>query len=369
MKIGFVFKSSSDAAQPLYIRLNEGNERKYVNTGISITSSQFKNGKVVKHNLAVDYNLRIANIEVLFNKYIASDPKPTIHGFLEIYYSGSQDNPSLISWMKSTLATFQIKSKTIDKHVTLIGYLEKFKRDAKISNLDYNFVIEFINFLEKQDNQVKKGQKIKDSYIRSLLTTWKKYGKELVKQGLKDKDVFVGVSYKASKKEPVWLTLDEVSCIENLEVSRGLQATKDAFLFSCYTGLRVKDLNKADIKKVKDGWLKVVPEKTDKHGTVVELPLHKLFWGKPLAILENTGKIRASTDMRIGLRSICEKAGIDKDVTMHIARHTCAMNLLNLGADLETVQKILGHKNIQTTQVYARMLKEGLESRIDKLFG
>ena len=59
------------------------------------------------------------------------------------------------------------------------------------------------------------------------------------------------------------------------------------------------------------------------------------------------------------------KAGIQKHITFHSARHTHATMMITLGADLYTVSKLLGHTNIQTTQIYAKIVDESKEKAID----
>lgn len=57
--------------------------------------------------------------------------------------------------------------------------------------------------------------------------------------------------------------------------------------------------------------------------------------------------------------------GINKHITFHVARHTHATMMITLGADLYTVSKLLGHTNIQTTQIYAKIVDETKSKAID----
>ena len=62
-------------------------------------------------------------------------------------------------------------------------------------------------------------------------------------------------------------------------------------------------------------------------------------------------------------------AGISKKVTPHTLRHTYATDLLGHGADLRSVQELLGHKNVATTQIYTHVTNKGLRDIHEKFHG
>ncbi|MDR3046299.1 MAG: tyrosine-type recombinase/integrase [Bacteroidales bacterium] len=67
------------------------------------------------------------------------------------------------------------------------------------------------------------------------------------------------------------------------------------------------------------------------------------------------------------LRDWLAKAGITKKITFHSSRHTFAVMLLTYGADLYTVQKLLGHTDIQTTQIYAKIVDAKKRDAVNRL--
>ena len=74
-----------------------------------------------------------------------------------------------------------------------------------------------------------------------------------------------------------------------------------------------------------------------------------------------------SASNNVKLQNWVMKAGIDKKITFHAARHSFATLQLTLGTDIYTVSKLLGHKDIRTTQIYAKIIDSKKTEAINKL--
>ena len=157
--------------------------------------------------------------------------------------------------------------------------------------------------------------------------------------------------------------------------TKRLEQVRDVFLFSCYTGLSyvdVKDLKASEICTSFDGklWIMKHRQKTD---TPVNVPLLKI----PLAILKKyegqlpKGEllpVLSNQKLNSYLKEIGDLCGINKNITFHLARHTFATTTtLSKGVPIETVSKMLGHTNIETTQIYARITNEKIRKDMSLL--
>jgi integrase len=160
--------------------------------------------------------------------------------------------------------------------------------------------------------------------------------------------------------ERIYLTADEMRKLINTPCPR--KDVGDAFLFSCFCGLRWSDINaltwgdihtggnewKIEIRMIKTRDLLYLPLSSEARGFIPErrdkTDIDKVF---TLPVLDCA---------EINIKKWIGAAGINKHITFHCARHTFATLMLTLGADLYTTSKLLGHTNIQTTQIYAKIV-------------
>ena len=249
------------------------------------------------------------------------------------------------------------KRSTKENLMTTITVLQEFRPGLDFKDITYTFLKEFEVHLKEKGNSVNTIAK----HLRQLRTLVN----EAINQGYIPSDAYPFRKYKIKQEKgrKEFLTPDELKRLENLDVDKKLRHVLDAFLFCCYTGLRYSDfcqLTPENIIRVNGKrWLYFKSVKTD---VEIRLPLHLLFEGKALAVLErydivtDFAKIGPNSEANKYLAQLAAFARIRKHITYHTARHTCATLLVHQGVPITTVQKLLGHASVRTTEVYSEVL-------------
>lgn len=191
-------------------------------------------------------------------------------------------------------------------------------------------------------------------------------------------DPFVNYKIRLKRVDRGYLTDVELQKIMKKKFpTKRLEQVRDVFIFSCFTGLAyidLKTLKASEISISFDGkpWIMKHRQKTD---TPVNVPLLKV----PLAILKKyegqlpKGEllpVLSNQKLNSYLKEIGDLCGINKNITFHLARHTFATTTtLAKGVPIETVSKMLGHTNIETTQIYARITNDKIRKDMQQLAG
>tara|TARA_R110001592_G_scaffold121046_2_gene326058 strand:+ start:87 stop:1148 length:1062 start_codon:yes stop_codon:yes gene_type:complete len=171
---------------------------------------------------------------------------------------------------------------------------------------------------------------------------------------------------KNQEKEKVFLVKEEIQKIIDTEFYN--EDVKNAFLFSCYTGLRISDIVRLTWDNINGSKIHITQKKTKE---LVYLPLNE----NALDILTKQDRSKEKV-FNIGvrpkhinrmLRRLKRESSITKDFTFHSARHTFATILITSGVNIFTVSKLLGHKDIESTLVYAKVIDEEKELAVSRM--
>ena len=249
------------------------------------------------------------------------------------------------------------RESTKENLFTTITVLQEFRPGLDFKDITYTFLKDFEVYLREKGNGINTVAK----HLRQLRTLVN----EAINQGYIHADAYPFRKFKIrqEKGSHEFLTPDELKKLENLEVhDLKLRHVLDAFLFCCYVGLRFSDfcqLTPSNFIRVNGKrWLHF---KSIKTGIELRLPLHLLFEGKALAILDRNcitefASLGSNSEVNKALSVITSMARIKKHVTYHTARHTCATLLIHQGVPITTVQRLLGHTSVKTTEIYSEIL-------------
>ncbi|MES2837033.1 MAG: site-specific integrase [Bacteroidota bacterium] len=189
-------------------------------------------------------------------------------------------------------------------------------------------------------------------------------------QGLTQNEVFENYKLKTESTYRDYCNEKELIDLENLlhsDISQAQKYVLKYFLFCCYTGLRYTDIKNLRYSDIKDNLIVIIMHKTKEQ---VRIPL--IDSAKELIDLSNKSdskvfKVATNQVVNRQLEKIIEKAGVKKQITFHCSRHTFAVIAIAKGIPIHIVSKILGHKDLKVTQIYAKIIDSVLFNEMDKL--
>jgi len=308
--------------------------------------------------------------EVIKEFYLGNHTKQHTISELIQYHNSTQSMKLSVSTKKN----YRITANYI------YSFLKKRKKldDISLTKIDYRFLTDFDFFLrtlKPKDHQ-------KPLHNNGLMKHMQRFRKILglgVRLEWINRNPFDSYEIRFDKVERGYLSLDELKRIENkiFGITR-LQQIRDLFIFSCYTGLAYSDaisLTPRELVKGNDGEIWINTERT-KNKIPVSIPLLP----KALEITEkykdnprskNRGTIFpliSNQKLNNYLKEIADVCEIEKNLTFHLARHTFATTVtLTNGVPIETVSKLLGHRSISTTQIYAKVIENKISKDMNRL--
>lgn len=286
-------------------------------------------------------------------------------------------NMKLVEYMQS------IAEKKSDNEVrstalhAVICHLKRYDpHNIQLSRVDKDYILGFLDYLKTAKQTHSKKEKLlhanTQAYYYKILRFCLNYAisEELIAANPMHKMKNEEKPHR-HRSEREFLTIDELKKLAQTPFYNSL--LRQAFLFSCFCGLRHSDIialtwENIEVDEIGNHRLHIIQRKTKE---AITLPLSQ----EAIKQLPDRGTSKDNDRIFRGLITLgrtneilpkwAELAGIKKHITFHTARHTHATMLLTLGVDLYTVSKLLGHTNIQTTQIYAKLVDESKKKAID----
>ncbi len=391
-------KKRKDGTYRVYLRLTENRKSKFIGTPIIIKEKYWNNKKgIVKsnHDFHIQFNQRLENqrrealkqkeqlykedrlcLENLYAELTGSSKRnttKTITEEIDNYHKYLKKNDRYSEWKK-----FGVVKNQFQEFISV--------NNDKIELLNGEMIEDLKSFLL---NEVGNNN---NTVIRKL-RVFKAFTKYLRKKGYLDRDPFEFVSPpKEHPSNKTRLSIEQIEALKKLELEPNtlLWHVRNYFLFSFYNaGIRFGDLCTLQWSNIVDGKLHYQMRKSKKYKTVKLLDESKeilTLYGYPngnrtdyifpILYTKHTDlfslkKDIASNNAQVNsaLKEIAYLAGIEQNISTHVARHSFAQFALKKGMNMYSISKLLGHSNIQMTARYLKSFDEELvEDDYVKLF-
>lgn len=241
--------------------------------------------------------------------------------------------------------------------------------NVTFKDIDLQFAEGFKEYLNKAKR--KDGKPLANNSKASYFAKFRAALNEAVKEKIIYGNPAVETgNYKTIESQREYLTLDEVRKLAQTECR--YDVLKRAFLFSCLTGLRWSDINNLkwnDVQQINNSCRIHFKQQKTKGQQYLDINQ------QARELMQGIGKpdervfigLNYSSYMNVALQMWILKAGITKQITFHCARHTFAVLQLTLGTEIYTLSKMLGHSELKTTQIYAKIVDEKIKEAVNKI--
>lgn len=274
----------------------------------------------------------------------------------------TMDKDSFILFFYDQLVSEKIERRTKQAREVVYRSLLSFGRIKKFEDLTPANILEYHKWLQKEGNR--------------KATTLKHYHKRLHRYVIKafeygyiDRDPYKSVKIPTGQyEERRPLSEEEISRLRSLHLPIKEEKARDLFIFSCFTGLCYCDAQAFDFRTMaeKKGDLYYIIGERIKTGTNFYTPI----LGPAMEILEKYNfRLPRMSNQKLNdyLHLVESRACLNKNMTSHLARHTFATWVLAQDVPVEDLARMLGHKDVRTTQHYAKILPTTIQRHAENL--
>lgn len=364
-----------DNTVTIFLRLTIARKPKLYNLHISVPLIHWDENKTIvkkanPNNIKYNNIIKNASIraEEIVYKYKIENKQLTFNEFDRLFYNKSNSD-SVYSFWENQIELFKgsMKEGTIRSYKAQLSKLRVFKSELQFNELELSFILNYEKHLLLNINNCK-------NTVSGSMKSFKAMINRAIKLGYIKENPFKNYVVKPIVGKREFLTRDELYRLENFyktskELTEGEKNVLKVFLFCCYTGLRYGDMKKLKYSNINNNMIEIQMEKTDGH---VKIPLTKqsldLIGSSDQIHFKNQKLMNVYTNQYMNrlVHTLIKKAGINKNITNHCARHTFATLALSLNIPIDVIQKLLGQKDIKTTQIYVHYYENHLISEMDK---
>lgn len=373
----FILKpeKNKDCRHPIYLRAFQNGKKIELATSVAIPAKDWSaNRQRVKkaNKLHERYNTILdaydkKALKLLVNNFVNDESPISLHQFKDHILSSNHSDDSFTDYILHHLNENRgrLRSESWYSYKSQVTKLLKFQKTIRFTDITEKFINNYHNYMMKQ---LANNENTASKSLRSLRT----FVNIALRYGYMKTNPFKYIAIKKVDGKRDFLTTEELNVLSQSYFAGKIvepmeREVLNYFLFSCYTGLRYSDLKSLKMFAIEKNMLQIKMHKT---GYTVTIPLTQ----KAIQLLPEV-MYRSSTPVfrvycnkvtnRI-LKQIGIKLKISKKLTCHVARHTFATVSITLGIPIEVVSKLLGHTNLKTTQVYAKIVDSVKEREMSK---
>lgn len=375
---------------PICLRITVNGKRAEVQIKRSVEVNKWNNQKecaIGRDNKTLELNhyLETVRTKILrIHRQLEQDNKPITAEILKCHYYGESETPKMLlevfkehNQKCSELIGKDYVRATVMYYERTARYLSEFIKqnhrlsDIPLKDIDYNFIQAFEHFVKtvkncQQNATVKHLKNFKRIIRIALLNHW------IIS------DPFAEIHFKQTPTNRDFLLEEELQLIlrKQFNIPR-LETVKDIFIFCCFTGLAFTDVQHLTPEHILcdnkgEYWIRKPREKTTNMCNIplLEIPLKLIDKYKHHPECERKNivfPVPSNQRMNSYLKEIADLCGIKKNLSTHVARHSFACIALANKVSMESIAKMLGHSNIKTTKIYAKVLDRTISEEMQAL--
>lgn len=354
----------------LEVRFNK--ERKFIGTGVRVFKGQFKNGRVVGRSDADILNDKINALYKYVNDIYTESLSKNIPFSLSMLDDGKvyKSNTPFLDFCVKRTEEKRCSVATNRQNRLFCNLLKSYGRILAFDDITLPNINRFDDWL-KTHIGVTTGRPLTDNSVKAYHSRMRAFISEAASFGLIKQNPYSQFKCGRCQTAPrMYLTKEELAMLRSHQAStKARKIALDLFLVQCYTGLSFSDLMATDFTQAEEHGGNLILPRTTRVKTGTQF--YTMLLPPVVEILERYNYTLPRVHFnayRLQLIALEKETGINKHITSHVGRHTFATTIaLGSGIPIEVVSKMLGHTNIQTTQIYAKILPKSVVEGFEQI--